>query len=121
MTFWHPFWLIFSRSPAVAASCWPPPSTRFYCYYRPPYGWRSPARLWSADQCGTNQDSNQFLVPGCVIVGGVVALALSNRTAGAPLFCADSRNCSALWHTIQIPGEVSLDLENARSKLTEPR
>ncbi len=47
-----------------------PPSTWFYCYYRPPYGWRSPAGLWSADQCGTNQDSNQFLVPGCVIVGG---------------------------------------------------
>ncbi len=42
---------------------WPPcrpPSTLFYCYYRPSEGERSPARLWSAVWRSTSQDSNRF-------------------------------------------------------------
>jgi hypothetical protein len=41
--------------------------------------------------------------------------------AGAAPFWADFRNRSALWHTTQIQGEVSLHLVKARSKLIGPR
>jgi hypothetical protein len=33
----------------------PPPSARFYCYYRSPEGGRSPAGQWSAVLCGASQ------------------------------------------------------------------
>jgi hypothetical protein len=41
--------------------------------------------------------------------------------AGVAPFWADFQNRSALWHTTQIPGEVSLHLVKARSKQNRPR
>jgi hypothetical protein len=45
------------------------------------------------------------------------SLALSKWKNGDAPFWAISRNSSTLKHTKQIPGEVSLDLANARSKI----
>ncbi len=52
---------------------------------------------------------------------GLLSLSLSYCIAGAALFWADFRDRSALWHTTQIPGEVSLHLVKARSKQNGPR
>jgi hypothetical protein len=59
-------WCIFVRSRAVAPPCRPPPSTWFYCHYRPLKGVRSPVELWSPVQSGANQNTDRFPVPGHV-------------------------------------------------------
>jgi hypothetical protein len=41
-----------------------PPSARFYCYYRPPEGGRSPAGLWSTVRCCASHYIDWFLVLG---------------------------------------------------------
>jgi hypothetical protein len=45
------------------------------------------------------------------------SLSLSYCIAGAAPFWADFRNRSALWHTTQIPGEVSLGKLNLFKRL----
>jgi hypothetical protein len=105
----------------------PTPSTSsgFYYYYIPPEG-VSPTGLRSAVRRGTVQNSNRYLVPGrsegrvCRFLNWAGSLALSNWTAGAAPFWANSWNHSALWHTTQIWGEMSLYLGNVRSKLSRP-
>ncbi len=72
----------------------PSHSAQFYCCL--PEGERSPARLWSAVQRGTSQDSNQFLVTGHAecrdwpVPSWACSLTLSKLTAGATPFCANS-------------------------------
>jgi hypothetical protein len=98
-----------------------PPFDQFYCYNRPPQGGRSPAGLWSTVQRSASQDSNQFLVPCQAEGGGVAGSQLGQLSR---FFKLDS------WrHTIlgKFPKpqrsviQVSLDLGNARSKLTRPQ
>ncbi len=100
-----------------------PPLPQFYCVYRPPEGGRSPAGLWSAVRCSASQHLNQFPVAGRVecrgwrVLSRACSLSLSYCIAGSALFWADFQKRSALWHTTQRPGEVSLHLVEARSKL----
>ncbi len=49
------------------------------------------------------------------------SLNLSECSNVVAPFLAETRNPSALLHAYQIPGEVSLHLEKARSKLNAPR
>jgi hypothetical protein len=68
------------------------------------------------------QGSNQLLVPGRIEFGGwqflsqACSLTLSKWTSSAATFWANFRNHSSLLWTKQIPGELSLDLVNTRSK-----
>jgi hypothetical protein len=90
LTFWHPFLCVVVRSLAVATLCQPPPSSRFYCYYRPLKGGTSPARQWSVVRRSTSQNSNQFPVLGCAECGGAgssVELALLLFPIRKPALC----------------------------------
>ncbi len=58
---------------------------------------------------------------GWRVLSRACSLSLSYCIAAAAPFWADFRNHSALWHTTQIPGEVSLHLLKARSKQNRPR
>ncbi len=93
----------------IMSKDWPqhyssPPSSWFYCSFRPPEGRRSPGRLWPPVGCSARQDSNQFLVPGCGVCGGwwvlsrAHSLALYEWTAGAALFSANSQNWQPVKH-----------------------
>jgi hypothetical protein len=84
----------FVRSLAAAPPCHSHLSARFYCYYRPPEGRRSPARMWSTVCAQGQSEFNQFQVPGCVECGGwrilsrAHSLALSKCKACAALIWA---------------------------------
>jgi hypothetical protein len=120
--------LISEVRPQQYPSTAPPPSAWFYCYFTPPKSGSSPDRLWSRVWHGASQDTNQFLVRshrGCGGVAGFqlcLSLALSKWAEGTVLsFWANSQNCSALLHTLQMPGGVNLNLIKVRSKLSKPR
>jgi hypothetical protein len=84
-----------------------------------PRGRGSPAGRWSAIWHDASQDPNQFPFLGHVECRGRRVLSLASSltlTAGMAPFWANSQNRSTLLHTKQIPGEVSLDLINERSK-----
>jgi hypothetical protein len=108
-----------ARSPAVHHPTNHPPFRSVLLLLQTNQGW-GPARLWSAVQCDASQDFDQFPVPGhkeCKewqVLSQAHSLALSKWTAGAALFWANSRN--RITHTLQIAGEISLDLVNTRSK-----
>ncbi len=86
----------FVRSPAIASPCHSPLSPRFYYYYRPSEGRRSPARMWSAVCAQGQSEVNQFQVPGCVecgwwwILSQARSLALTKCKASAASIWASS-------------------------------
>jgi hypothetical protein len=103
-----------------------PSSERFYCYYRPPERWRSPAGPWSACSAAPVNIPISFWSRPRRVRGEAGSrsgrfLALSQCSNVAAPFWADSQDRSALLHTRQIPGEVSLHLVKARSKPKGPR
>ncbi len=100
----------------------PPPSAQFYCYYRPPEGGRSPARLWSTVWHSANQNTNRFSVLGCGEcrvrwdLGQVCPLALSKGTMSTAPICASSETgrlySTVTHHThniLHLPGSLYLD------------
>jgi hypothetical protein len=125
MTIWQTFWSIFVRSPTAVPLWWPPPlpSTQFYCYYRPPEGGRSPARLWSAVWHGASLNTTRFPVPGCgesrgcgFAVGPGLLLFLSGPLAlqRSGQVSETGRLYSAVTHhtcnTLHVPESLYLDL-----------
>jgi hypothetical protein len=124
MMFWRAFWHIFIRSPAVAPPCWLSPSTRFYCYYRPPEDGRSPAGLWFTVRRGTSHLTYRFPVLGCVEWGGgggfaVRPLLLLNISGPVAPHRSEQvpktgRLYSAVTHhthnPLHVPGSLYLDL-----------
>jgi hypothetical protein len=109
-----------SRSGTLLTST---PFLRFYCFYRPLEHRRSPALPWCAVRCGASQHipvslrSQAVKSRGGRVLIGACSLTLSKCIDVATPFWADIWNCSALLPTCQIPGEVSLHLRKARSKL----
>jgi hypothetical protein len=118
------FWSVYVKKPSVAAPRHPPTSAGFYCCFRPPEGKCTADILWSPVRLCASQHYSLFLVlcqtewGGWQVLSWVCSRALSKWTNGDAQFYVNSRICSALLHTLQKPGEVSLDLVIARSKLS---
>jgi hypothetical protein len=92
----------------------PPPSAWFNCNYRPPKGKRSPAVRWSTVQCGSSQNLSWFPVLGRVECSEWWVLSRANVSLFLSVYSlrctvlSGFPNLIALWHTTQIPGEMSL-------------
>jgi hypothetical protein len=122
MTYWCTFRRISVRSSAAAPPCWPPPSARFYCQYRPPKGRRSPAGLWSAVcrgaaiiPIGFQSQAVESVGGGGFVVEPVLSLFLSGLLAlhQSGQIPETSRLYSTETHTrntLHVPGSSYLDL-----------
>ncbi len=127
MTFWHPFWHFFIRSLLQHDPANPPCFLGFYCYYRPPEHGKSPTGPWTAVRWWRQSIFLSVSGPGPRRVRGVgrfsVGPALSLFLGVVMLTHRSGQiyETAALYYTCQIPGEVSLHLMKARSKLNRPR
>jgi hypothetical protein len=123
MTFWRPFWRFFVRSRAAETYCHPPPFHLILLCIQTTRE-REKSRRAVVHSAVPRQSSFQSVsscwprrVRGWRVLSRAHSLSLSYCIAGTAPFWADFRNRSALWHTMQRPGEVSLHLVKARSKL----
>ncbi len=116
------FLTYFCQKSGCGATLLTPPSARFYCFYRPPEGGRSPAGLWSPVRHGASLNTDQFPILGCGECGGgvfAVGPGLSLFLSG-PLphqsgqVSETARLYSAVTHhtrnTLHVPGSSYLDL-----------
>jgi hypothetical protein len=113
MTFWRTFWCLFVRSLASAPPCRPPPSARFYCYYRPPEVGKSPARLWSAVWCSTSHYTDRFPVLVCGECGG----CWFTVGPGLSLFCSGPLALHWSGHVPKTGGLYSVVTHHTRYSL----